>query len=89
MRTGIAHTAFETGVHRVQLGVFQTVRREPVDLPLAQMVSADHVAVVVLMTIGTGQLQLTIAGVVDLFPLLPHLLGRAIDRHADRQTTRH
>ena len=64
---------------RVQLGVLQTVGREPVDLALAQVVGADVVVIVVLMTVRTGQFQLTIAGVIHLFALLPRGLGRTVD----------
>src|SRR6056297_2885091 len=46
-------------VYRVQLGVLQPVDRKTVDLALAEMVGADHTTVIVLVTIGAGQLQLT------------------------------
>jgi len=38
---GVTHAALEPRMHRVQLGVLQTVDRKPVDMTLAEMIGAD------------------------------------------------
>ena len=48
------------------LAFFQAVGRKPVDLPLAQVVGPDQVAVVAFVAIGAAQLELAVLRVVDL-----------------------
>ena len=50
-RPNIRHTSFKATMRCIDLCVLQPVKREAIDLALAKMVGADHVAVVIFMAI--------------------------------------
>src|SRR5690606_4251432 len=71
---GIADAAAETVVQRYHVGLLQTVGRKSVRLSLAQMIGADILAGIGLMTGRAGEIELTGPQVIAFLAALPPAL---------------